>query len=127
MLLLKHIHVTCVVLTFISFSVRGLWMLRDSPYLQHHLARTVPHVIDTVLLLSGLTQAVIIYRNLLLQPWLLAKIAALTIYIILGSVALKYGQTKVIRLASLFGAWLVFFYIIAVAITRTPLPTLPSI
>ena len=127
MLLLKHIHVTCVVLTFISFSVRGLWMLRDSPYLRHHLARTIPHVIDTVLLLSGLAHAVIIYRNLLLQPWLLAKIAALTIYIILGSVALKYGQTKVIRLASLFGAWLVFFYIIAVAITRTPLPTLPSI
>ena len=32
-LLLKHLHVTCVVISITGFFLRGIWMLRDSPLL----------------------------------------------------------------------------------------------
>ncbi len=119
-MLLKDIHLTCVALTFVSFSIRGIWMLSNSPCLQHNLTRVIPHVIDTILLLSGITLVIVIYQADFLQPWLITKVIALTIYIIFGSVALKYGKTRMLRITSLFCAWLVFFYIIAVAITKSP-------
>ena len=33
-LALKHLHVTCVVLSGLGFALRGWWMLTDSPLLQ---------------------------------------------------------------------------------------------
>ena len=38
-LALKHLHVTCVVLSGLGFCLRGWWMLRESPLRQHRLAR----------------------------------------------------------------------------------------
>ncbi|MEE8321282.1 MAG: SirB2 family protein [Gammaproteobacteria bacterium] len=119
-MLLKYIHVTCVVLTFISFSIRGVWRLQDSPWLQHNITRVLPLIIDTLLLLSGVSLVVILYQSDFIQPWLLAKIVALTVYIVLGSITLRYAKTKTLRITSLLGAWLVFFYIVSVAITKSP-------
>lgn len=96
--------------------------MKDSPILQYPVSRTIPHIIDTVLLLSGATLVILVYGNLFLQPWLLVKLAALLVYIVLGGIALRYGHTRAIRIASLCGAWLVFFYIIAIAISKSPLP-----
>ena len=30
-LLLKHLHITCVVLSISGFLVRGVWMMQESP------------------------------------------------------------------------------------------------
>ena len=54
-LAIKHLHVTCVILSGLGFGLRGAWMLMDSPRLQHRLARTLPHVVDSLLLGSALT------------------------------------------------------------------------
>jgi uncharacterized membrane protein SirB2 len=40
----------------------------------------------------------------------------------LGTVALKRGKTRRTRVAAWFAAQVVFFYIVAVAVTRRPLP-----
>jgi uncharacterized membrane protein SirB2 len=42
-------------------------------------------------------------------------------YIVLGTIALKRGKTANIRLMAAFGAITVFAYIIAVALTRSPI------
>jgi uncharacterized membrane protein SirB2 len=55
------------------------------------------------------------------MPWLTAKIVALVAYILLGSVALKYGRTKTVRAAAYAGALATFGYIVAVAVTKNPL------
>ena len=56
-LALKHLHVTCVVLSGLGFALRGWWMLRDSARLKARLARVVPHVVDSLLLGSALLMA----------------------------------------------------------------------
>lgn len=119
-LLWKHIHLTCVVLTFISFSVRAYGMLTVSPWLNSRIARILPHIIDTVLLVSAIVLTIILHQYPFVYGWLTAKVCALIVYILLGTVALKRGKTYQLRLFALIGAYLAFFYIVAVALTRSP-------
>lgn len=112
---LKYLHLTCVVLTFISFSLRGYWMLTDSALLRHPLTRIAPHIIDAILLTTGISLVVMFYNGVFTQPWLLLKLGGLLLYIILGALALRYGRTKPRQVISLIGAWLTFFCIIAIA------------
>lgn len=54
------------------------------------------------------------------HDWLTAKVLGLIVYIILGSIALKYGPTKPIRAMAWVAALAVFGYIVSVALTHTP-------
>jgi uncharacterized membrane protein SirB2 len=123
---LKLVHVSAVVLSGAGFVLRGVWMLRDSPLLQARLTRILPHVIDTVLLGSAILLALRIYQYPFVHGWLTAKVVALLVYIVLGSLALKRGRSRRVRIASFALALAVFLYIIAVAITRSPLPGLTA-
>jgi uncharacterized membrane protein SirB2 len=53
---------------------------------------------------------------------LLAKIIALLLYIVMGSIALKRGKTKQIKVASWIIAQGIFFYIVLTAISHNPQP-----
>lgn len=86
--------------------------------------KIAPHIVDTALLGSALTLAWQLNISPLDTPWLAAKIIALLLYIIIGSVALKRGKTKHIRLVAWLVAQGIFFYIVSVAITHTPSPWL---
>lgn len=123
-LVLKHLHLSCVILTFVSFSLRGFWMLTDSALLQHKLSRILPHVIDTLLLASAIGLTISIQQFPFQDSWLTAKLAALIVYIFLGTLALKRGKTKAIRAFFLVLSLLVFAYIVWVARTHHPLPWL---
>lgn len=120
-LLLKHLHVTCVVLSGLGFALRGWWMLRDSPMLGRRLTRIAPHVIDSTLLGSAITMAVMSGQYPFFQPWLTAKFFGLLAYILLGMMALKRGRTKAIRARFLVLALLSYAYIVSVALARNPL------
>lgn len=121
-LLLKHLHMTCAALSGALFLLRGLWMLQDSPHLGQRWVRTLPHLIDTVLLASAVTLAIWSAQYPLAQPWLTAKVGALLLYIVLGSVALKRGRSKGIRAAAFLAALATFAYIVSVALSKNPLP-----
>jgi uncharacterized membrane protein SirB2 len=120
--LLKGLHVGSVLLSFALFSLRGLWMLQGSALLQQRAVKIVPHVVDTVLLLSGIGLAVTIHQYPFVQSWLTAKVVGLLVYIVLGALALKYGRTRGLRMSALAGALLAFAYIVCVALTRSPNP-----
>ena len=119
-LILKHLHLTAVVLSFALFALRGLWMLADSPQLQRRWVRIVPHLIDTVLLASAIGLTLILQQYPFVNGWLTAKVLALIAYIILGSIALKRGLTKAIRALAWVAALATFGYIISVALTHDP-------
>lgn len=120
--LIKTIHVGSAALSIGLFFVRGVWMLYSPQRLQRLWVRVLPHVIDTVLLVSAITLAVLSRQSPLELPWLAAKIAALLAYIALGTIALKRGRTRGIRALAWVAALLTFAYIVAVAYTRNPWP-----
>jgi uncharacterized membrane protein SirB2 len=117
-LALKHLHVTCAVLSGSFFLLRGLWMLWDSPMLQRRWVKVVPHVVDTLLLSTALALVFWSGQYPFVQPWLTAKVLALVAYIVLGTIALKRGKTKGVRTFALLAALATFAYIVAVALTR---------
>lgn len=91
---IKLIHVCCALLTGLSFFVRGIWMLQASPWFQARITKTIPHLIDTILLLSGLWMAVHWQLNPIQHPWLLAKLLALLLYIGLGMMAFRFAKSR---------------------------------
>ncbi|MCP5142138.1 MAG: SirB2 family protein [Gammaproteobacteria bacterium] len=117
--LVKQIHLLSVVLSFLSFFVRGVWMLTDSRLLQAKPTRILPHVIDTVLLVSGIVMVVMMSLSLGAETWLIAKIVALIVYIVIGTIALKRGKTKTVRTVAWVAAMSVFVYIYLVARTHS--------
>lgn len=119
---LKQIHLLAILLSIGLFMVRGVWMLVESPRLQQRWVRIVPHVVDTVLLLSAIGMLVTIRLNPFLLDWLTAKILALLVYIGLGMIALKHGRNKPVRVMAWLGALTTFAYIVAVAYAKHPLP-----
>ena len=122
--LLKAVHVGSAILSISGFVLRGIWMLQDSPLLKARATRILPHVVDSVLLVSAIALALRLHQYPLVHAWLSAKVLALLAYIALGSIALKYGRNLRVRALSYGLALAVFLYIVAVALTRSPIPGL---
>lgn len=124
---LKLIHVSAVVLSFSGFTARGIGALRGASWVRHRLARTVPHLVDTILLLSALGMLWVARLAPWPLPWLRAKIIGLIVYIALGTLALRPSITSRMRrpmrarLIAWAAAILAFGYIVSVAVTKSPL------
>lgn len=123
-LLVKQLHLTTIAITLSLFLLRGVWMITESPRLKARWTRIVPHVNDTVLLVSGIALAVMLQQYPLVHGWLTAKLVALIVYMVLGTIALKRGKNRGLRIAAWLAALVVFGYMAAVAVTHDPLPFL---
>ena len=117
---IKAIHQTAAVLSFTGFFARGLGSLAGATWVRSCAAKTWPHVVDSVLLLSALTLAWMLRLNPAFSPWLVAKIGGLVVYIVLGTVAVRPGCPLPVRTAAWLAALVTFGYIVAVAITKNP-------
>ena len=119
-LVAKSIHVGCVVVSLSGFVLRGMLMLAGSAWLSARFVRVAPHVIDTLLLASALWLAWALGQYPFVHAWLTAKLLGLLAYIGFGTVALRRGRTRAVRIAALVCALLSAAYVVAVALTRDP-------
>lgn len=119
---LRALHMLLALLSISGFIVRGVWMLLDSPLRNRRFVRTAPHVVDSLLLLAGITLAVWSRQYPFALDWLTAKLAALVVYIGLGLVALRFGPSRALRGLAFVAAVAAFGYMLAVAFTRCALP-----
>lgn len=116
------IHKACVLITAAGFILRWILSLNGSGLLSRPWLRVTPHVVDTILLLSGLGMLWALEFHPLSSSWLQAKLLALLAYILLGHLALKRRYSRPFRLVSGICALAALGYMIAVALTRNPLP-----
>ncbi|MDE2094837.1 MAG: SirB2 family protein [Burkholderiales bacterium] len=126
-LVLKTIHMSAVALSVTGFFGRGIGALAGARWVRSRLARTLPHVVDSVLLLSAIALAWRLRLDPLATPWLMAKIIGLLAYIVLGMVALRPGRPWPVRATAWVLALLTFGYIVSVAITKNPAGWLGSV
>lgn len=117
---IKHLHVTCVILSGTGFFLRGLLMYRDSPLLRQRWIKVAPHINDTVLLAAALALTVLTDQYPFVDAWVTAKVFGLMVYIILGSLALKAGRTRQQRIVAWLASLGVFGYVASVALTKSP-------
>lgn len=118
---LKLIHVASAFLSITGFAARGVLMLRGSALLRARFVRVAPHVVDTVLLASAVGLAWMSGRYPFAQDWLSAKLIALVLYVLLGSIALKRGRTRATRALAFALALCCALYIVSAALTRSAL------
>lgn len=117
----KLIHQSAVTLSLTGFFLRGAASLAGARWVGSRAAKTLPHVIDSVLLLSALALAWMLRLTPGNAPWLLAKVIGLIAYVGLGVVALRPGRPRVVRAAAWMAALLTALWIVSVAITKSPL------
>ena len=114
------LHLTAVTLSVFGLLIRSYWMLSGSPLLQAKPVKILPHIIDTVLLVSGI--ALWSAMGFALAGWIITKWIGLIGYIVFGTIALKRGKTAKARWIGLIGALLCLGLILNAAISKQPLP-----
>ena len=118
--IVKTIHQTAVAFSIVGFVARGVGVFAGAAWVRGRMAETLPHVVDTLLLLSAITLVVMLGLNPLSAPWLMAKIGGLVLYIALGMLALRPALALSLRAAAWVGAIATFAWIASVAISKNP-------
>jgi len=121
----KNLHLLTVILTATLFLLRFIWLQTGSSMLQKRWVRIVPHLNDTLLLLSGAMLVAIthFYPFTPQGAWLTEKLFGVIIYIVLGFIALGRRRPRSQQagfIAFLLGL-VVLYIIIKLATTRIPL------
>ncbi|VAW55773.1 hypothetical protein MNBD_GAMMA07-1831 [hydrothermal vent metagenome] len=114
----KLLHISCAAISFVGFFIRGIWALTNSGLLQKKWVKILPHVVDTILLLSAFVLLYQFHWSVYEQQWLQVKIVAVVIYIGLGMLTLKLRKSKMIRFVAWIMGLMVFMFIVFIAITK---------
>ncbi len=115
-LMVKHFHMTFAILSLLFFIVRACWAVSGSAMLSRPFVRIAPHVIDTLLLVCGLY----LLSAIGMQAFIVAKLIALVLYILLGTMAIKRARTQGQKALFAILAVLVFIYILGAAFKHSP-------
>ncbi len=119
---LKLAHVACVVISgsLCVYRYARLSMYPDQPLAK--ALKVLPHINDTVLLLCAIGMLSLIGLNPFTTPWLLAKIVALLVYIVLGTVCMRSPPSSRRQAVSFVAAISVFAYIVLVGLSKQAIP-----
>jgi uncharacterized membrane protein SirB2 len=122
---IRWLHIAAVIMSGGLFTLRGLALnAGGAGWAMAAPLRYLSYGIDTVLLAAALMLMAITQQYPGSQDWLSAKVVLLAVYIALGSIALKRGRSRGMRLICFALALLVFGVIIGIARTHDPLGVL---
>lgn len=117
--MIKFFHLSFVLISVISFVGRVILSETRPEILKQKPFKVAPHIIDSLLLLSGIT---LVFQGAWLASeygWIIAKMVALVGYIGLGVMTMRNrGTTRWIAFA---GSMACFVYIGIVAVTKNAL------
>lgn len=117
---IRALHIACAAVSIGLFFARGALQLAGSDWRRWRWLRVAPHLNDTLLLAAAVTLAVKSGQYPFAQGWLTAKVLALLLYIVLGSVALRRDASARVRGPAFVAALASVAYIVGVALTRSP-------
>ena len=116
---IRLVHMACASISISLFLLRGVLQFSGVDWRRWRLLRVAPHINDTLLLSAAIALSVYSQQYPLAQNWLTAKVLALLLYIVLGSMAFRPGRPRAQQAAFFGAALLTVLYIVAVAISRS--------
>lgn len=116
---IKVVHMSCAMLSVLGFLFRGTLKIQGSAVVEKKLVKILPHVIDTVLLVSAITLVIMSGQYPWVAPWVGAKIVGLVVYIGLGVVVMRTAKTQKVRIIAFALALITAAYIFMLATTKT--------
>ncbi|MDT8409632.1 MAG: SirB2 family protein [Wenzhouxiangellaceae bacterium] len=102
--LIKTLHIVLALTSGLGFALRGFIRLVLRRPLAHPLVRFGPHLIDTLLLISGIWLWITLALSPIASGWFGLKLIAVVVYILLGITAFKMhhpGKAVLTYLAAL--------------------------
>lgn len=117
--MIKLIHMSTAFISITFFMVRGFWVFNNAEIMNKKWVKIVPHINDTILLVTAIMLAVGIQQYPFTHDWLTAKFIALLLYIVFGSFALKREKEIKIKIVFFILALITFGYIVGVALNRS--------
>jgi len=118
---IKHVHILLALLSGGLFALRGGFALAGARWPRALPVRWLSYAIDTTLLTAALMLLTILPWAMFANGWLLAKIALIVAYVVLGVLAMRPRRTRAQRAAYYAAALLVFAAIYAIARAHHPL------
>lgn len=117
---LKHSHLMFVAISLLFFASRAVASLLGAQWLQKKWAKVSPHIIDTLLLGTGVALTMAVQQYPLVHHWLTVKIALLVAYIVFGILGMK--ATVKPKKIMFFGlSFISVIMLLSVARTHNPL------
>ena len=121
---IKNLHLLTITLSITLCGLRFFWKWAGSAMMQKRGVKVVPHVVDTLLLLSGISLIFIthFYPFSPQGTWLTEKLFGVIIYIALGFVALsKRPVSQKTRWLAFILALACLYLVLKLALTKMPL------
>lgn len=106
----KHLHMVAIALSVLLFVFRYGLVMANSSLLEKKFVKVTPHVVDTIMLLTGI--ALIFITGFMpfteSGSWLTQKLSCVLAYFALGYFTLKHGKNKVFKTFAFLGSlgWL---------------------
>ena len=79
--LIRIVHSSCALLSISGFAVRGYLKVRADHVPQSFTFKVLPHIVDTVLLISAILLVIMSRQYPFVSPWVTAKVVTLLVYI----------------------------------------------
>jgi len=123
----KNFHLLVIAVSILLFVLRFFWKWYQSAIMQQRWVKIVPHIVDTLMLLSGISLIFIthFYPFSPQGSWLTEKLFGVIIYIALGFVALGSGKnglrSQKVRTLAFILALGCLYLIVKLATTKIPL------
>jgi uncharacterized membrane protein SirB2 len=109
--MIKHLHLTIIVLTFVFFVVNLVLTMKSSPLVNKKFLKITPHILYTLFVISFIYLVTV--NPLELYPfvngWASSKLAGFVFYVLSITLALKWAKNNMWRIAGFISAlfWLV--------------------
>ena len=116
--MIKLIHMSTAFISISLFLLRGFWVFTGSQMIKQRWVKIIPHVNDTILLVSAIFLTFNIHQYRFTYDWLTANFIAFLFYIVFGMFALKRAKDKKNKAIFFILAIITFAYIVQTALTR---------
>lgn len=124
---IKQFHVFVALLSGGLFAVRGAFLLAGARWPQALPVKWFSYAVDTALLTAALMLLTILPWAMFANGWLLAKLALLVAYVVLGVFALRRGRTPRTRALAYAAALATFGAMYSIARAHHPLGVLHAL
>jgi uncharacterized membrane protein SirB2 len=114
----RNLHVVVATLSIMLFFTRGVLLFNGAEREQLGPLRWLPHIIDTLLFLSGVYMAYLLHRFPGVDPWITTKLGFVLLYILLGMFAFRWCKRRSLRVVAWLAAIGVFLEIVTLAVTK---------
>jgi uncharacterized membrane protein SirB2 len=107
-MMIKHLHLTIIVLTFVFFVINLVLTMKASDMAKNKFLKITPHILYTLFVVTFIYLTTVIELYPFVNGWASSKLAGFVFYVLSITLALKWAKNNMWRIAGAISAvfWL---------------------